>query len=92
MNTHVLRDSASQRTFMTDQLARKLSLTSEGTKLLSVSIFGTSKPTSMDTCVVQFSMKLKDGCYLIMYANLLKQITGVFEKTIWTIRTLSFYF
>jgi len=36
MNIRVLLDSASQRTFMTEQLARRLNLNSEGKELLTV--------------------------------------------------------
>ena len=76
VNAHVLLDSASQRTFMTEQLANRLKLRSEGTELLSVSTFGAGRAASMDTYVVQFQVKLKDGSYMKMYANVLKQITG----------------
>ena len=80
VNTRVLLDSASQRTFMTEQLARRLNLVSHGTELLSVSTFGASRPTSVDTYVVQFRVKLKDGSRMTMYANVLKQITGSIRR------------
>jgi len=58
---------------MTEQMARRLKLRSEGTELLSVSTFGAGKAARMDTYVVQFQVKLKDGSYMTMYANVLKQ-------------------
>ena len=48
----VLLDSASQRTFMTNNLAKQLNLRSEHQELLSVSTFGASKATDLSTYVV----------------------------------------
>jgi len=65
-----------RKTFMTEQLTRRLNLVSHDTELLSISTLGASRPTSVDTYVVQFGVKLKDGSRMTMYANVLKQITG----------------
>ena len=45
-------DSASQRTFMTNQLAQKLNLSLENKEILSVSTFGVQKATDIHTYVV----------------------------------------
>ena len=78
---HVLLDSASQRTFMTNNLAKQLNLRSEHQELLSVSTFGASKATDLSTYVVQFKVKLKDGTNLSMFANVLPQFTGNIQRT-----------
>jgi len=72
----ILLDSACQRIFMTGRLARELRLASESKELLSVSTFGTTTASEIDTYVVHFKIKVKDGSHIIMYANVLKQITG----------------
>ena len=72
----VLLDSASQRTFMTDHLARRLNLKLEHQELFSVSTFVASKATDLNTYVVKFQVKLKDGTNMLMFANVLPQITG----------------
>ena len=67
---------------MTDHLAKQLKLVSEHRKLLSVSTFGARKATEVDTYVVYFKVKLKDGSYMLMYANVLKQITGNIQRSL----------
>ena len=76
ITVHVLLDSASQRTFMTDHLARELKLVSKHKELLSVSTVGAEKASNVDTYVVQFRVKIKDGSHMLMFANVLQQITG----------------
>ena len=72
----VLLDSASQRTFMTDRLAKQLKLVPEHRESLSVSTFGAEKASNINTYVVQFRVKTKDGSHMPMFANVLNQITG----------------
>ena len=86
VTARVLLDSASQRTFMTDQLAKRLKLTPDHRELLSVSTFGAGKATGVDTYVVHFRVKLKDGSHMLLFANVLKQITGNIQRG-----PLSFY-
>ena len=76
VTARVLLDSASQRTFMTDRLARQLKPVPEHRELLSVSTFEAEKASDIDTCVVHFRVKTKDGSHMLMFANVLKQITG----------------
>ena len=77
----VLLDSASQRTFMMDQLARQFRLKVEHKELLSVSTFGATQATKMDTYVVHFNVELKDKSLMLMSANVLKQITGNIQRS-----------
>ena len=72
VSAHVLLDSASQRTFMTDSLAKQLGLKPEQKELLSITTFGAGKATNIDTYVVKFNVKLKDGSSMLLFANVLK--------------------
>ena len=73
---HILMDSASHRTFMTERLAKRLNLSPQRTEFLSVSTFETKKPQNMDTYVVNFNVIAKDGLTISLYANVLQQITN----------------
>ena len=81
IKARVLLDSASQRTFMTNKLAQKLKLPSEHKEYLSVSTFGATKATNLETYVVNFKVKIKDGSYMSLSANVLKQITGCIQRS-----------
>ena len=81
VNTRVLLDSASQRTFMTSHLAQKLHLPLEHKEVLSVSTFGAQRAIDMNTYIVQFKVRLKDGSHMTLCANVLKQITGSIQRS-----------
>jgi len=49
--------------------------------MLSVSIFGATQATKMDTYVVHFNVELKDKSHMFMSANVLKQITGNIQRS-----------
>ena len=80
VTAHVFLDSASQRIFITDHLVSELKLVSTHRELLSVSTFGAEKASNIDTYVVQFRVKTKDGSHMPMFANVLKQITGNIQR------------
>ena len=61
---------------MTDYLVRELKFVSKYKELLSVSTFGAEKASSVDAYVVQFGVKMKDGSYMLMFANVLQQIAN----------------
>jgi len=52
---------------MTWRLARELKLSSESKEFLSVSTFDATKALEIDTYIVHFKIKLKDGSYMLMY-------------------------
>ena len=66
ITARVLLDRASRRTFMTDHLARELKLLSNYNELLSLSTFGAEKASNVDTYVVQFRVKMKDGSHMLI--------------------------
>jgi len=80
INARVLLDSASQRTFMTTKLAQQLNLSCEYKEHLSVATFGAEKTRSVDTYVVHCQVQSKDGSYLSLSANVLKQITTCIQR------------
>ena len=80
VTARVLLDSASQRTFMTDRLAKQLKLIPEHKELLSVATFGAEKASNIHTYVVHFRVKTKDGSRMLMFANALNQITGSIKR------------
>ena len=65
---------------MTDRLARELKLVSKHKELLSVSTFGAEKASNVNTYVIQFRVKMKNGSHILMLANVLQQITGNTQK------------
>ena len=82
IKARVLLDSASQRTFMTSQLAQRLNLALEDKEILSISTFGAQKATDIiiHTYVVCFKAKLKDGTFMTISANVLSHITGSIQR------------
>ena len=69
VSAHILLDSASQRTFMTEKLAKQLNLPSERKETLSISTFGSQGPQSIDTYVVHFTIITKKGSSMSLHAN-----------------------
>ena len=76
ISAHILLDSASQRTFMTESFARKLNLPVLHRETLSISTFGSQGPQNIDTYVVNLTLLTKEGSQLNLHANVLKQITA----------------
>ena len=66
---------------MTNKLAQRLKLPSEHKEHLSVSTFGAKKATDIDTYVVNFKVRIKDGSYMLLSADVLKQITGSIQRS-----------
>lgn len=61
---------------MINCLAKQLGLKQENKELLPVAIFGAAKVMNMNTYVVKFNVKLEDILVMLLFANVLKQITG----------------
>ena len=68
-SVRVLLDSASQRTFMTHQLARKLNLSSQSNETLYmlISTFGGKKPHNLNTYVVHFTVVTKQNTSMLLH-------------------------
>ena len=80
ISARALLDSASQRTFVTEQLAKQLQLPLQQKELLSISTFGGKRPEGLDTYVVQFSISTKEGSLITLSANVLQQITRPIQR------------
>ena len=76
---------------MTVKLAQKLKLYCEYEEHLSVSTFGAEKTREVDTYVVNFKVKARDGSYLSLSANVLKQITGSLQRSPLSQKDLGFF-
>ncbi|XP_065891574.1 uncharacterized protein [Dysidea avara] len=76
----VLLDSASHRTFITDQLAKKLKLTCDREELLSISTFAARTPQQVNTFVVHFNVITKNNSCLPLHANVINKITGPIQR------------
>ena len=80
VSAYLLLDSGSQRSFMTEQLAARLKLSSLQRESLSVSTFGSKRSQNLNTHVVCFSVVAKDDPPIVLSANVLPQITGSVQR------------
>ena len=76
----VLMDSGSQRTYISKDIADKLKLIPIDKKFLTIYTFGTTKPRSIETPVVEVNMLLKSGFTMKIKANVVPNITGTIER------------
>ena len=80
VSARVLLDSASQRTFATEQLAKQLQLPLQQKELLLISTFDGKVPEGFNTYVVQFGIIIKEGFLITLSANVLQQITRPIQR------------
>ncbi|XP_061176063.1 uncharacterized protein LOC133185014 [Saccostrea echinata] len=76
----ILMDSGSQRTYVTEELASRLNLQRKRTEEISLITFGSTKPKMVKTPNVSLRIKLKDGHYMRIDANVVPQITGSIHR------------
>jgi predicted DNA-binding antitoxin AbrB/MazE fold protein len=69
-------DSGSLRTYLTENLAEKVKLKILTTEKISLITSGAEKPRIVKTPKVSQKVKLKDGYYLSIDANIVPKITG----------------
>ena len=85
-NIRMLFDSGSQRTYVTEDLAKKLSLKlGEKSKIFLVT-FGSKEPQPLETPSTVLNIELKDGSSLQITANVIPKLTGEMQS-LETIRT-----
>ena len=85
-NIRMLFDSGSQRTYITEDLAKKLSLKLGEKSKISLVTFGSKKPQPLETPSTVLNIELKDGSSLQITANVIPKITGEMQSPE-TIRT-----
>ena len=72
-NIQMLFDSGSQRTYIKEDLAKKLSLTLGEKNKISLVTFGSEKPQQLVTPSTVLNTKLKDGSALQITANFIQK-------------------
>ena len=48
---------------------------------MSITTFGAGKAMDIETDVFEFNVTLKDGSFMSLFANVLKQITGSIQQS-----------
>ncbi|CAG2200106.1 unnamed protein product [Mytilus edulis] len=72
----LLMDSGSQRTYITENLTKRLNLKKKATEEITLVTFGADKPKTLRTQKVSLKIKLKDGVCMLIDANVVPKITG----------------
>ena len=75
-SVHMILDSGSQRTYVTETLAEKLHLQLNSPERLSVVTFGTEKPKYLQYMPSKIQLILKDGSLIILNVSVVPNITG----------------
>ncbi|MCG7879441.1 MAG: hypothetical protein N0C90_24385, partial [Candidatus Thiodiazotropha endolucinida] len=76
----ILLDSGSQRTYVSESLAEKLQLKRESEESINLVTFGSNKPKSIKTSQTRLSIKLNNGQYLDITANIVPVISGSVQR------------
>ena len=71
----ILLDNGSQRSYVTEKLASRLSCREEKRQMLSVSIFGTKNSLSVPSSEVEISIQMKDGSSKVIRVSTTRMIT-----------------
>ncbi|KAH3806583.1 hypothetical protein DPMN_134906 [Dreissena polymorpha] len=78
LNVRLLFDSGSQRSYVTARLAEKLELEGKQQEIKLLT-FGSKTPKVIKTLSTQLNLKLKNGEYMTISANIVPEITGCVE-------------
>ena len=73
-------DSGSQRSYIAEQIAAKLKLPLESTEKLSIVIFGTDKPRTMNCKLSNVKVCLKGKTFMTMKVTVIPNITGKINR------------
>ena len=76
----ILLDSGSQRTYVTETLAEKLQLTRENEEEIKLVTFMSDKPKTVKTTQTKLRIKLNNGQYLDVNANIVPVISGTVQR------------
>ena len=79
-STQFLRDCGSQRSYISEDLVEKLQLRPKNSEILTVFIFGSTKPKEFKTLIVKFGLELKNREMIEIRANLVSKITGMIQR------------
>ena len=76
----VLLDSGSQRTYITEELAKKLMLQGDDEQEIHLVTFGSTTPKVIKTKSAQLQLKQRDGTLMKIIANIVPSITGTVQR------------
>ena len=79
--TRIMMDTGNQRTYVTENIVKKLGLQSEGTDTLKIFTFGANKPKNIMTKLVSIVLKSKEGNTVSVKASVVAQISGSIQRT-----------
>ena len=79
-NVRLLLDSGSQRTYITESLAKNLNLKMGNTDEIMLVTFGSEKPKRIRSPTTKLDIVLKDGSILQINANVVPQIAGSIQR------------
>lgn len=75
-NVRMLLDSGSQRTYITEALAKKLQWKRGEESDIMVATFGSAKPQKQHTASTTISIMIKGGCTMNIHASIVPSNTG----------------
>ena len=78
--TRLLLDSGSQRSYILKELADKMNLKSSHKSFLTIYTFGTTKPKTIETPIVNIGIILKNGFMIHIKTNVIPHVTGLTEQ------------
>ncbi|CAC5418971.1 unnamed protein product [Mytilus coruscus] len=78
--TRLLFDSGSQRTYVSQKLASKLKLKSEGDEEITIVTFGSEKARTVKTASTSLCIRLNNGKVLKISANIVPVISGTVQR------------
>jgi len=87
----MILDSGSQRTYITEKLAKTLKLELKSPERLSVVTFGSNKPSQIKYRDTSLQLTLKDGSLMHMEASAIPQITGKISHVALNVDDLTFF-
>ena len=76
----ILLDSGSQRTYVAEKLAEKLQLSIESEEEIRLVTFGSDKPKTVKTVQTKLCIRLNNGQYLEISANIVPVISGSVQR------------
>ncbi|CAF1104794.1 unnamed protein product [Didymodactylos carnosus] len=81
ISARLILDCGSQRSYISEALVNKLGLKTISKETLSVFTFGATQPTKMETSMVELKIKLLDGRFFNLSANVVPKIRGNIQQS-----------
>ena len=78
--TRLLLDCGAQRSYISEELVKKMNLKPISKNLLFVYTFGTTKPKNIESPVIELGILLNNGFTTNIKANVVPNVTGSFER------------